>query len=397
MTYDWLAGRRRVAAAVSGTPDCVPIYAMLTEHARYLFGIPAQTFYTTPDLFVEAQLLVSEYYGLDLPGVHGDVINIEAEALGKRVVYRGRGAPLIESGPSLYNTLADLDRIPEIDPTRAGRMPFMLEVYRRVGELTGLPAERWFTAPFSLLCAVQGYERVVRDAATNPAFLQRIQETLHERVLVPWIRTALRQSLPTWAATGDDPWASFPVITTEIYQRFVLPPVIALQNALRADSYRIVVMGAWGDARADDPQFLLEERVRLQGALRGLDPDVQRLGPELYADIANRHRVALGLGIDSRLIHDGPIDAIVARVQDYIYRAGRNGRLTLIIHNVPGDTPVEHIHAAVAAARFYGLYPIVDPQGAPPLPLSKIEPFHDFVRRRGLLSIFPSGSYACHE
>jgi hypothetical protein len=60
MTYDWLVGRRRVAIAVGGTPDCVPIYATQTEHARYLFGIPTQTFYTTPDLFVQTQLLVSE-------------------------------------------------------------------------------------------------------------------------------------------------------------------------------------------------------------------------------------------------------------------------------------------------------------------------------------------------
>jgi hypothetical protein len=208
---------------------------------------------------------------------------------------------------------------------------------------------------------------------------------------------ALKQSLPTWAATGDDPWASIPVITTDIYNRFVLPPVVALQDYFRADGYRIAVMGAWGDARADDPKVLLEERVRLQGALRGLDPDVQRLGPEFYAEIANRHGVALGLGIDSRLVHDGPIEAIVARVRDYIYRAGRNGRLTMIIHNVPGDTPVEHIHAAVAAARVYGHYPIPDNLASLAFALPEIEPFRDFIRRRGLFSILPSGSYTYHE
>lgn len=396
MTYDWLTGRGRVATAVNGTPDCVPIYATLTEHARYLFGIPTQKFYTTPGLFAEAQMLVSEYYGLDLAGVHGDVLNIEAEALGKKVVYRKHGAPLLEPGPSLYQTVAEVDRISEIDPTTAGRMPFMLEVYRLVGEMTSLPAERWFTAPFSLLCAVQGYERVVQDAANNPAFLQRLQEALVEYVLIPWIRTSLKQYLPAWAATGDDPWASFPVITTDIYHRFVLPPVAMLQRAFQAEGYRIAVMGAWGDARASDPKFLLEERVRLQGALRGLDPDVQRLGPEFYAEIANQHGVALGLGIDSRLIHDGPIDAIVQRVKDYISRAGRNGRLTLLIHNVPEDTPSEHIHAAVAAARLYGHYPIADELDSLPFIMPKVEPFVDFARRRGFFSLFMTGSGESH-
>lgn len=397
MAYNWLSGRRRVADAVLGTPDCVPIYAMLTEHARYLFGIPAQTFYTTPDLFVEAQLLVAEYYGFDLPGVHADVINIEAEALGRKVMYRPRSAPLLEPGGPLYLTKQDIDAIPEIDPHSAGRMPFILDVYRLIGERTSLPAERWFTAPFSLLCGVQGYERVVRDATNRPGFLHYLLTTLRERVLLPWIRTSLQHALPTWAATGDDPWASFPVITAKIYSEFVLPEVIALQDALKPSGYKIAVMGAWGDSRAENPMALLEERVRLQGALRGLDPDVQNLGPELYAQVANRNGVALGLGIDSRLIHDGPVEAIVCRVRDYISRAARNGRLTLLIKNVPGNTPPEHIHAAVAAARTYGLYPIGEDLSKIPFVMPDFEPFVDFARRRSSLPLAHAESFGDYE
>lgn len=397
MAPNWLIGRRRVAAAVSGTPDCVPIYATLTEHARYLFGIPTQAFYTTPDLFVEAQLLVAEYYGLDLPGVHGDVINIEAEALGRKVVYRPRSAPMLEPGRSLYATRHDIDAIPEIDPHKDGRMPLLLDVYRLVGESTGLPAERWFTAPFSLLCAVQGYERVVRDATHDPDLLHHLLAVLRERVLLPWIRTSLQHPLPTWAAIGDDPWASFPVITPEMYAGFVLPEVTALQGALQPDGYRIAILGAWGDSRADNPLALLEERVRLQGALRGLDPDVHRLGPELYARVANRHGVALGLGIDSLLIHDGPVEAIVSRVRDYIDRAARNGRLTLIINNVPGNTPPEHIHAVVAAARTYGVYPISEHLEQVPFTMPDVEPFAEFARRAGSLPVPRGGGYGDHE
>ena len=397
MTYDWLIGRRRVAAAVQGTPDCVPIYAALTEHARYLFGIPARTFYTLPEVFVEAQLLVSEYYGLDLPAVHGDVINIEAEALGRKVIYRPRSSPLLEPGPPLYATRLQVDAIPEVDPHRAGRMPFMLEVYRLMGERTGLPAERWFTAPFSLLCAVQGYERVVRDAARDSQFLHHLQVALRERVLLPWIRAALQHELPTWAATGDDPWASFPIITPHMYREYVLPEVIALQQTLAADGYRIAVMGAWGDAARMTPRGCWRSASGCRALSRGLDPDVQRLGPELYARIAEHHGVALGLGIDSRLIHDGPVEGIVARVRDYIDRAARRGRLTLIINNVPANTPVAHIQAVVAAARLYGQYPIGEPLDALAFRLPEREPFADFARRRGSLPIDHGESFGDHE
>ena len=40
--YDWLKGARRVAAAVSGKPDCVPIYGPLPDHALHLAGIPSE-------------------------------------------------------------------------------------------------------------------------------------------------------------------------------------------------------------------------------------------------------------------------------------------------------------------------------------------------------------------
>ena len=146
-------------------------------------------------------------------------------------------------------------------------MPFMLEVYRLVGERTGLPAERWFTAPFSLLCAVQGYERVVRDAVRDPHFLHDLQATLRERVLLPWIRTACcNTTCPPGQPRATIRGPLFPIITPRMYRECVLPEVIALQETLAADGYRIAVMGVWGDARADDPAALLDERVRLQGA-----------------------------------------------------------------------------------------------------------------------------------
>ncbi|MDY7076410.1 MAG: uroporphyrinogen decarboxylase family protein [Chloroflexota bacterium] len=381
--YDWLLGTRRVAAAILGTPDCVPIYGPLPDHAMYLAGVPSKTFYTQPALFVEAQLLLAEYYGFDLPYVYGDVYNIEAEALGQRIIYRERAAPLMDRGQPLIQAPAELDRIETPDFFSAGRLPFVLETYRLVGEQTGLPSLRWFCAPFSLACAVRTYSRLVHDMQDNPSFVHALLERLTECVLVPWIRCSLRHHPAARAATGVDAWASFPIITWDIFWEYVVPYARRLRDVFAQEGYEVVVSGGWGDSRLPNPVPLLEERIRLQGALRGLDPDVQRLGPELYATVAARHDVALGLGLDSRLIHDGPVEAIAARVKSYIQAAAPRGRLTLIINNVPGDTPPEHIHATVAAARTYGQYPIADDLDAIPFEMPDVEPFVDFARRRG--------------
>jgi len=202
-------------------------------------------------------------------------------------------------------------------------------------------------------------------------------------VLVPWIGRMLDEHPAAWAATGIDHWASFPVITWDMFHRYVTPYAQRLRDLFAKNDCRVVVQGGWGDSCVDDPEALLEERIRLQGALRGLDPDVQSLGPELYAAVARRRHVALGLGIDSRLIHDGPVEAIVERVRSYVQKAHLDGRLTLIINNIPGDAPPEHIHAAVAAAHWYGSYPIAENEETMSFTMPEIEPFADFARRRG--------------
>jgi len=381
--HDWLQGTRRVAEAISGTPDCVPIYGPLPDHAMCMTGVSSKAFYTDPDLFVEAQLLLTEYYGLDLPYLEGDIHNIEAEALGRRIIFRPGAAPLLDPQHLLVESAADLDRIRTPDFDSAGRMPFMLKTYEAAARRTGLPALRWFCAPFSLACEVMGFSQLLDAMRHDPAFVRALLDALIERVLMPWVERGLQNHPGAWAATGVDHWASFPVITWSMFQEYVVPPAHRMRDHFGPLGYRVVVQSGWGDSYLPDPSRLFEERIRLQGALRGLDPDVQLLGPEVYAAAAQRHRVALGLGIDSALIHDGPVGAIVARIRDYILKAGPRGRLTLIINNVPGDTPPEHIHAAVAAVRFYGRYPLVDETDAPPFEMPDVEPFADFARRCG--------------
>ncbi|MDY7040679.1 MAG: uroporphyrinogen decarboxylase family protein, partial [Chloroflexota bacterium] len=299
------------------------------------------------------------------------------------VIYRERAAPLLDPNQQLIQTPADLELIQTPDFLTAGRMPFVLETYRLVGEQTGLPALRWFCAPFSLACAVRGYSHLIHDVRNRPSFVHSLLDRLIERVLVPWIQCGLRHPPAARAATGMDAWASFPIITWDMFEEYVVPYAHLLRDIFDRDGHRVVVAGGWGDIWPPDPVPLLEERIRLQGALRGLDPDVHQLGPELYADIAARHDVALGLGLDSQLIHDGPVEAIVGRVKSYIRAAASRGRFTLVINNVPGDTPPEHIHAAVTATRIYGQYPIADDLDVIPFEMPDVEPFADFARRRG--------------
>ena len=87
------------------------------------------------------QLLVTEYYQLDVLSYFWDVYNIEAEALGQKVVYY----PDVDRTRPLISTPAEMDRISPPDPYKSGRMPWILQFSKIFLETTGNLERIYFT------------------------------------------------------------------------------------------------------------------------------------------------------------------------------------------------------------------------------------------------------------
>ena len=103
----------------------VIIGAQCNDHSAHLAGISSKQFFTDASTFARVQLLVTEYYRLDVLSNFWDVYNIEAEALGQPLVYPPRGIPDIDRTRPLINAPSDLDRLSPPDPYRSGRMPWV--------------------------------------------------------------------------------------------------------------------------------------------------------------------------------------------------------------------------------------------------------------------------------
>jgi uroporphyrinogen-III decarboxylase len=98
---------------------------------------------------------------------------------------------------------------------------------------------------------------------------------------------------------------------------------------------------------------------------------------------AEEKKVCLMLNVRPDLIEEGPVDRIVETVAKLIGEGAGKGKFELIINLVPVGTPVEHAHAAVAAIKQFGRYPIspvIDP-GSFKAP--SFQPFDEWVRRNG--------------
>jgi hypothetical protein len=59
----------------------------------------------------------------------------------------------------------------------------------------------------------------------------------------------------------------------------------------------------------------------------------------------------------------------------------RDGRCAIYLNQIPADTPPEHVHAAVAACRTLGKYPIAENLDEIKVEIPERESFAEFLRR----------------
>jgi len=358
----WSEGYTKFCLALSGEPVGVPVAAQLQDHAMCLAGCPADIFFSDPEALTEIVLLVTEYYGFDLPYLIWDVYNIEAEALGQRLKHPPFTMPDIDQTDPLIKYEKDLDKIKLIDPKNSGRMPMVLESYRLYEKYTGLVPTLQVCGPFSLACGIRSYIGMINDIEKRPKFAHELLKRLCDDVLLPWIRVQHETVPQARFIVVADAWGSLPNVDLRIFEEFVIPYIERLDDGAQQFGIRVSGAGYWGESCLQQPLKLLEAKAQISRysplGLTGLDPDVDILGPEIFKDAAVKYDLPLVLGIDALLLNNGPVKAIIERVKRYIKAGAPGGRFAILFNNIPAHTSPRHIHTAVEAVRVYGKYPV---------------------------------------
>ena len=360
------------------------IGAQSNDHTAYLAGVPTKRFFTDAATFVSTQLLVTDYYQFDTISNFWDVYNIEAEALGQKIVYHPEGIPDADRTCPLIAAPSDLDRLAPSNPYQSGRMPWVLEVNRKYLEIAGKLDRSYFTSPFSLAVNIRGYENLVFDMFKRPAFAHRLFRFLCDDVLSPYI-DAMRKDvgIPDLLMDGRDAWASPPLINLEMMDEFV----VAYTQRLRKNvGGNLITRGNWGDAKSQDPERFFRQKVLCCPiALSVLDPDLCDLGPDRVKNYAAQHDIPVTAGLDASLLKDGPIEAIVDRIKLFIDKIGRDGQCMIHLNQIAAETPPEHVHAAVAACHSYGRLPIAENLNKVQFGMVKRERFSEFASKQQII------------
>ncbi len=349
--YDFSEGFKRLSDAAGGTSDGIPFCAQMHEFSMRHMAVSARQFYSEPGLLVGGLLKTAADFGFDAPDLMWDVYNIEAEALGQKVVFFDDRAPACDNSDPLIKTEADLARLEAPDPHSSGRMPFAFESLRLFKDLTGETPGAPICAPLTLAAQLVGFEKLVYFIYRKPDFVRRILAFITEEVLAPYIEAVLEEFPDAPSADLSDAVASPPFLTVEMMEEFSIPYILRLRE-LCGD--KVIVQNWWGDSRVDDLEKFLDLKLKVcPNLLKCQDPDLAKVGAERVKAFADANDVALVFGVSNNLLNDGPVEAIEERIKHYMEVGGGNGRFILYLCNLSAGTPPEHVRAAVAAIKKY--------------------------------------------
>ena len=159
-------------------PDRVPLLFPSREFSIHYAGLKFADIWSDSAKYVDAQVKVAEDFNLDAVW---DILATPAvdEAMGGLMDLPEDDAPRFVD-PFIVQT-GDLNKLRTIlDPTRDGRMPFLLSVVKSLKEKMApdIPVIAWASPPFRTACMLRGMENLYRDMIKNPSFVKDLLETV---------------------------------------------------------------------------------------------------------------------------------------------------------------------------------------------------------------------------
>jgi uroporphyrinogen decarboxylase len=219
----------RITATVKfQTADRIPVIAQVFGHAAVIAGVPLDDYLRDGETLARCQLSALKRYGYDAVFAVMDV-NVETEALGSVLRYRGNQYPTIEHYAFSTETDWDLPAIP--DPRRAGRMPELLKALGILRQELGneVLIAGCILGPFTLATQLLGMEQALNLAIDEPRKLEQILDYSTDVVIrfgIEQLRSGAH--LPV----VFDPAASPAVIPPQFFREFALPRLKRVFDAL---------------------------------------------------------------------------------------------------------------------------------------------------------------------
>ncbi len=346
-------GAKRQEESNKGIPGRVPVIAQMPEFARKELGLGTREFYSSPELIAAGTLETMERYGIDGPYLDFDVYNIEPEGLGMEVLWSDESLPDLNYAKPIIIDENDLQKIKTPDFDSVGRFLHVLNIYHQYEKLTGgiLPPFRC-SAPFTIAANIRGTSNLLIEIFEKPDFVRDLLDRITKKVLAPWL-LRVKKDFPNLKKIGaDDALGSLPIVSPDIMRDWVMPPVLKLRELVGPEVY---VPNWVGEHYLSNPEVMLDMKKKVSpNSIRVQDPDVEKLGPAIFKEYANKHKINLCLGVGASFLDSATAIEVEERVRNYVHIGAPGGRFTLYLCALSAVTPPENVRAAIRAVREYG-------------------------------------------
>ncbi|MBN1636791.1 MAG: hypothetical protein JW920_09765 [Deltaproteobacteria bacterium] len=389
-----LDGYERLIASLYGTPDRVPVLIQPYLYAMNLHGLSSEEFFHDPKKFMHASYNMATYFGADSFSPVFDFYNIEAEALGQPYIWQDLDEPSVNKEDFLIKHKKDLFGLKPPKPGETGRMPYVIESYKRFIEIMGIPPMCYCCAPFSLAVLIRGLTNLIMDMIDDPDFVHDLMNFLSTEVCIPWIKTMIKET-GTAMVVMSDAQASPPIISPDMIRQFCLPYVEKIIRATSTPQCTVLDTGVWGEGEVKHPHDMLDIKMDMMlpgNNFKALRPffilawkeDYEKTGIPVLRHYAEDKGVNLMLNVPPLLFMRGTTGEIVETVRMLIKQGAGNGKFALLLNMIPPDVPVGKVHTAVAAAHQFGRYPISTDIDKLEFQPPSFTPFETWVKQKGL-------------
>ncbi|MCC7498661.1 MAG: hypothetical protein IT160_13855 [Bryobacterales bacterium] len=282
-------------------PDRIPFVPAIYEHKAALIGRSPSDVCRNADLLHAALLKELEVYDPDMLVIGIDVYNVEAEALGCKVVYFEDSNDVPGVIEPIIKNPSDLASLGVPDPAADARMPVYLDVARRLAR--GLSSQMVLrgavTGPYSMAAELLGAEPFVIATVEQPEFAARLIDFCAKVTLAFSLAFLEAGVQPIIFDSRATPALASPRVVRQlvlpVYRDFLIPE---LKKA-----------GAW------------HLPLIIGGKTTSIVDDLIATGcTQILCDaVADKHRfrqqctaarMAWRINVDARLVNRGPIEAI---------------------------------------------------------------------------------------
>jgi uroporphyrinogen decarboxylase len=209
--------------------DQIPFLPAIYEHKAWFVGATPSKVCQDSELFTRALLAEYERVQPDALTVGIDVYNVEAEAIGCKVIYYegdDTSVPAIAPESVVFRGSEEVASLKMPDPRKDGRMPLNLEVAGNIMKLLGneVPIRAALSGPLSLAAHLAGLENLFMLMFTRPDLA---------RELFGFTCEVIKRYGQAFVELGCgvvvfDSQASPDLLSPLLYREFVLPRTRAL-------------------------------------------------------------------------------------------------------------------------------------------------------------------------